>query len=35
MVKELADGSRAVALFNRDAKAEAKIRLDLEWLGAS
>jgi len=29
----MADGSRAVALFNPDATRESEIKLDPEWLG--
>lgn len=35
MVKPLADGSRAVALFNLNATDEAEITLDKAWLGTS
>jgi len=34
MIKPLADGSRAVALFNRNATSEAEIKLDAAWLGS-
>ncbi|MCX5685114.1 MAG: putative Ig domain-containing protein, partial [Planctomycetota bacterium] len=35
MVKRLADGSRAVALLNRNATSEAEITLGTDWWGAS
>jgi hypothetical protein len=34
MVKPLADGSRAVALFNLNATDDLEIELDADWLGA-
>lgn len=34
MVKSLADGSRAVALFNLNADNDVDIKLDADWLGA-